>query len=139
MVDLNPFVAMITSFSIASAIARLASGPCDQSSPFVPSGSSEAQLNASPIGSSIVRQDQTITTQGDWGHWLRYLRGDTHGAKDLVVLAVTLKPGQAPHPPHRHAEEELMILTKGTGIWHLDGKQTAANEGDVLYAAPWSV
>jgi uncharacterized cupin superfamily protein len=26
----------------------------------------------------------------------------------------TLNPGQVPHPPHRHAEEELMILKEGT-------------------------
>jgi quercetin dioxygenase-like cupin family protein len=26
----------------------------------------------------------------------------------------TLNPGEAPHPPHRHPEEELMILKEGT-------------------------
>jgi quercetin dioxygenase-like cupin family protein len=55
----------------------------------------------------------------------------------MVVLAVTLKPGQAPHPPHQHAEEEFMILTEGVGTWHLDGKEFSARKGDVLYAAPW--
>jgi quercetin dioxygenase-like cupin family protein len=55
----------------------------------------------------------------------------------MVVLAVTLKPGQAPHPSHRHAEEEFMILAEGTGTWHLDGKEMPARKGDVVYAAPW--
>jgi endonuclease YncB( thermonuclease family) len=55
----------------------------------------------------------------------------------MVVLAVTLKPGKAPHPPHQHAEEEFMILADGTGTWHLDGKEWPARKGDVVYAAPW--
>jgi hypothetical protein len=57
----------------------------------------------------------------------------------MIVLAVTLKPGQAPHPPHQHAEEEFMILAEGSGIWTLDGKETPARKGDVLYAAPWTL
>jgi hypothetical protein len=54
----------------------------------------------------------------------------------MTVLAVTLKPGQEPHPPHRHAEEEFLILAEGTGTWHLDGKEIPARKGDVAYAAP---
>jgi hypothetical protein len=57
----------------------------------------------------------------------------------MVVLVVALKPGQAPHPPHRHAEEEFMILAEGTGTWHLDGKELPARKGDVVYAAPWTM
>jgi mannose-6-phosphate isomerase-like protein (cupin superfamily) len=57
----------------------------------------------------------------------------------MVVLVVTLKPGQAPHPPHRHAEEEFMILADGSGTWTLDRKEIAAKKGDVVYAAPWTM
>jgi len=92
-----------------------------------------------PIASALVRSDDAVPTRGDWGGWLRYFRGDTHGTRDMVVLAVTLKPGQAPHPPHRHAEEEFMILAEGSGTWHLDGKESPARKGDVVYAAPWTM
>ena len=87
----------------------------------------------------MVRAEDAVPTRGEWGEWRRYFRGDTHGTTDLVVLAVTLKPGQAPHPPHRHAEEEFMILAEGTGAWTLDGKELPARKGDVLYAAPWAM
>jgi endonuclease YncB( thermonuclease family)/mannose-6-phosphate isomerase-like protein (cupin superfamily) len=87
----------------------------------------------------VVRADDAAPTRGDWGQWLRYFRGDTHGTRDMVVLAVTLKPGHAPHPPHRHPEEEFMILAEGTGTWTLDGKEMPARKGDVLYAAPWTL
>jgi mannose-6-phosphate isomerase-like protein (cupin superfamily) len=91
------------------------------------------------IAAALVRAGDAAVVRGDWGHWLRYFRGDTHGSRDLVVLAVTLKPGQAPHPAHEHAEEELMILATGAGEWHVDGKQLPAKPGDVVYAAPWTM
>jgi quercetin dioxygenase-like cupin family protein len=92
-----------------------------------------------PIASGLVRGEDAVPTRGEWGEWRRYFRGETHGTKDMVVLAVTLKPGQAPHPPHRHAEEEFMILADGAGTWSLDGKDIPARKGDVVYAAPWTM
>jgi mannose-6-phosphate isomerase-like protein (cupin superfamily)/endonuclease YncB( thermonuclease family) len=91
------------------------------------------------LASGLVHSEEAVPTRGNWGGWLRYFRGDTHGAIDMVVLSVTLVPGAAPHPPHRHAEEEFMILTEGSGTWHLDGKDLPARKGDVLYAAPWAM
>jgi quercetin dioxygenase-like cupin family protein len=92
-----------------------------------------------PIATAMVRAEDAAPTRGEWGEWRRYFRGDTYGTQDMVVLAVTLKPGQAPHPPHRHAEEECMILAEGSGTWYLDGKEIVARKGDVVYAAPWSM
>ena len=91
------------------------------------------------LPSAVVRAAEAVPTRGPWGEWLRYFRGDTFGTSDMVVLAVCLKPGQAPHPPHQHAEEEFMILAEGAGAWHLDGKELPAKKGDVLYAAPWTM
>src|SRR5262245_16751064 len=86
---------------------------------------------ARPLASALVRAEEAVPTGGDWGEWRRYFRGETHGTKDLVVLVVTLKPGHAPHSPHRHAEEEFLILAEGTGTWHLaPGREgTARPEG----------
>ena len=57
-----------------------------------------------PLASSLVRVDAAVPTRGPWGEWLRFLRGPTHGTKDLVVLVVILKPGQEPHPPHQQPQ-----------------------------------
>jgi mannose-6-phosphate isomerase-like protein (cupin superfamily) len=91
------------------------------------------------LESALVRMDDAAPTRGDWGQWLRYFRDDTHGTRDMIVLAVTLKPGKAPHPPHQHAEEEFMILAEGSGTWTLNDKEMPARKGDVLYAAPWAL
>jgi quercetin dioxygenase-like cupin family protein len=34
----------------------------------------------------------------------------------------TLEQGASPHPPHRHPEEEFLIVADGTGIIECDGK-----------------
>jgi mannose-6-phosphate isomerase-like protein (cupin superfamily) len=104
-----------------------------------PPGGVVHALAEGPLPSGLVRTRDAVPTRGEWGEWLRYFKGQTHGTTDLVVLAVTLKPGQAPHPPHRHAEEEFMILAEGSGRWHLDGKDSPAVKGDAVYAAPWSM
>src|SRR5262245_62088514 len=92
-----------------------------------------------PLASALIRGEDAAPTRGEWGEWRRYFRGDTYGTRDMVVLVVTLKPNEAPHPPHQHAEEEFMILAEGVGTWTLDGKEIAAKKGDVVYAAPWTM
>jgi mannose-6-phosphate isomerase-like protein (cupin superfamily) len=91
------------------------------------------------LTSEVVRVEDAVPTRGPWGEWRRYFRGETLGTRDMTVLAVTLKPGQEPHPPHQHAQEEFMILAEGHGVWHLDGKEIPARKGDAVYAAPWAM
>jgi mannose-6-phosphate isomerase-like protein (cupin superfamily) len=38
----------------------------------------------------------------------------TPALADLECHITTLNPGESPHPPHQHADEELMILKEGT-------------------------
>ncbi len=55
----------------------------------------------------------------------------------LTALAsgfVTLEPGAQPHPPHRHPEEEIMIVGEGTGEFFLDGVTSQVKTGDALFA-----
>ncbi len=53
----------------------------------------------------------------------------------LEMHETTLAPGQSPHPPHRHAHEELMIVRSGT-IEALQGTVTRqAGPGSVVFMA----
>jgi quercetin dioxygenase-like cupin family protein len=122
---LAPAALLATGFAAACLLLPLRSGHAQA-------------LAERPLASGLVRAEDAVPTRGDWGEWRRYFRGETHGTKDMIVLVVTLKPGQAPHPPHRHAEEEFMILAEGSGTWTFNGKEIPARKGDVLYAAPWS-
>ncbi len=47
----------------------------------------------------------------------------------------TLNPGESPHAPHRHADEEIMILKEGT-LAAIQGDQTnTVNAGGIIFEA----
>ena len=47
----------------------------------------------------------------------------------------TLNPGQALHPPHKHVEEELMIVREGTVETTLNGQTTRVEVGGMIFCA----
>jgi mannose-6-phosphate isomerase-like protein (cupin superfamily) len=47
-----------------------------------------------------------------------------------------LGPHGVPHPPHRHAHEEMILLMQGTLEFFLNGSWTRAEAGSLLFAAP---
>ena len=46
-----------------------------------------------------------------------------------------LDPGASPHPPHRHPEEEFLIVAAGTGEIECGGQTTTVGPGDIMYCA----
>jgi XRE family transcriptional regulator, regulator of sulfur utilization len=47
----------------------------------------------------------------------------------------TLNPGEAPHPPHRHADEELMVIKEGTLAALQDDKTNIVTTGGIIFEA----
>jgi len=64
------------------------------------------------------------------------LDGSTPSTQSMQVGRFTLSVGATPHPPHKHPEEELLIVTRGTGEVFCDGKTVAVKAGAVMYADP---
>ncbi len=71
----------------------------------------------------------------DFGVHRMYFEGPTDQLKLMVAGSVTLKPGATPHPPHQHEEEEIMVVTEGTGIIGLNGVDKAVGPGSMMYSA----
>jgi quercetin dioxygenase-like cupin family protein len=46
-----------------------------------------------------------------------------------------LEAGLAPHPPHHHLHEEILILREGTVEVMIEGKTTRLEPGSVAYIA----
>ena len=65
-----------------------------------------------------------------------YFEGQTAGTRNFVVGQFRLKPGQEPHPIHKHPEEEILIVTSGKGEICCDGKITKIGPGSVMYTSP---
>lgn len=65
----------------------------------------------------------------------QYFEGPTDQLKLMVAGSVTLNPGATPHPPHQHEEEEIMLVTEGTGVIGLNGKDKKVGPGSMMYSA----
>ncbi|HTJ30081.1 MAG TPA: cupin domain-containing protein [Acidobacteriaceae bacterium] len=63
-----------------------------------------------------------------------HFNGPTQQLSALASGLVTLEPGAQPHPPHRHPEEEIMIVGEGTGEFILNGVSTQVKTGDMVFA-----
>lgn len=65
------------------------------------------------------------------------LEGKTFALDHFEIHASTLEPGQAPHPPHTHAdEEELMIIKEGTVKITIAGVRKILGPGSIAFAMP---
>lgn len=61
--------------------------------------------------------------------------GLTHTGFHVDLHETELAPGAAPHAPHRHEHEEIVMIREGTLEITIEGKVTTAGPGSVVYAA----
>lgn len=98
----------------------------------------ETQGGANGAGPSVIKSESDITPDpADWGTFYPYFTEATHALDPVLVGVAKISAGQHIHPPHRHADEEYLMVTKGRGIWYLNGEETEAVEGDILFARAW--
>lgn len=63
------------------------------------------------------------------------LRGATHTGFPIELHETELGPGQAPHPPHHHVKEEMVLIREGTLEVTIAGKVSTLGPGSVAYVA----
>jgi quercetin dioxygenase-like cupin family protein len=59
--------------------------------------------------------------------------GLTHNGVEVDGHLTELPPGGAPHPPHRHPHEEIIVIVKGTMEVTISGKSSRLGPGGVAY------
>ena len=64
-----------------------------------------------------------------------HYNGPTDQLQVMCTGMAVLDPGASPHPPHRHPEEEFMIVADGTGEIECDGRTTQVGPGAIMYCA----
>jgi len=64
-----------------------------------------------------------------------HYNGPTDMLSGMCTGMAVLDPGASPHPPHRHPEEEFLIVASGTGEIECAGKTTKVGPGDIMYCA----
>jgi quercetin dioxygenase-like cupin family protein len=63
------------------------------------------------------------------------LNGETHSGFPLELHMTELGAGQAPHPPHHHVHEELLMLQQGSLDATINGQATHITAGSVVFLA----
>lgn len=63
------------------------------------------------------------------------LNGTIHDGCPLEMHITELAPGLAPHPPHHHGHDEVVIIRQGTMAVTVSGKTTNLGPGSVVFFA----
>jgi mannose-6-phosphate isomerase-like protein (cupin superfamily) len=100
-----------------------------------------AQEKAKYLASGTLTADQVKVQEATFegkptGKLAVYYDGNTPGTRNFVSGRFELRPGTEPHPPHVHAEEEILIVASGKGEIFCDGKTTPVGPGTIMYTAP---
>ena len=91
---------------------------------------SGALLQSSVVKAEGIRPEGAAPGARAYVHF----NGPTVQLAALASGFVTLDPGAQPHPPHRHPEEEIMIVGEGTGEFSINGVATQVMRGDMVFA-----
>ena len=62
-------------------------------------------------------------------------KSPTATVDQLEMHVTTLNPGQSPHPPHRHVNEELIIMREGECETLSNGNWVKVSPGSVVFNA----
>ena len=80
------------------------------------------EIQAKPSGTGITKAKQVF-------------RDPTATLDELELHVSTLPVGQSPHPPHKHPDEELIIVKEGSVESTLNGKTYQLGPGSVIFQA----
>lgn len=106
---------------------------------FAASGSislAAAESDARPqMGSEVFDWNAIPVRPTPSGSVRSFFNAPTATLEDLELHVTTLNPGHEPHPPHRHPEEEMMIVREGTIEALSNGVWKPAGPGSVIFNA----
>ncbi len=90
---------------------------------------------AEKLPNSTRGAGEATLTHETFGDLRVYYDGPTGQLSAMTAGSLRLKPGMSPHPPHQHPEEEIMVVTEGTGEITVEGKATQVSPGSMMYCA----
>ena len=87
------------------------------------------------LGSATFDWDSFKVTPNEFGSQRQILRAPTATLDELEMHVTTLLPGKTSHEPHRHANEELVIIREGTLETFANNTWEAVGSGSVIFNA----
>jgi quercetin dioxygenase-like cupin family protein len=87
------------------------------------------------IGSAVFDWNAVTAKPTDVGSVRSFFTVRTPTLERLEVHVTTLNPGKSPHPPHRHPNEEMIIIQQGTVEALINGEWKRVGPGSVIFFA----
>jgi quercetin dioxygenase-like cupin family protein len=90
---------------------------------------------AGQAGSKAFRMEDLQARGSGPMRTFQILTGDTHTGYQIDLHESELAAGEAPHPPHHHVHEEMMLIREGLIEITIAGKKTQLGPGSGAYIA----
>jgi quercetin dioxygenase-like cupin family protein len=87
------------------------------------------------MGSTAFDWTKMEARQTKVGSVRQVCRNATATLDELECHITTLNAGESPHPPHKHADEEVLILKEGTLEVTLGDRTEVVGPGSVIFQA----
>lgn len=87
------------------------------------------------MSSSIFDWDSIEVKPTKVGATRKFFQAPTATLDELECHVTTLNPGETPHPPHKHPDEEVIIIKEGTVEALTNGQLKRIGPGSVIFQA----
>jgi quercetin dioxygenase-like cupin family protein len=94
-----------------------------------------AQSPSKPLSSSVFEWERLAVKRTANGERRDIVDSPTATFVNLESHVTTLDEGKASHAPHRHDDEEIVIVKDGTLVVTIEGKSQRAGAGSMLFFA----
>lgn len=95
-----------------------------------------AQSGRSVMGSRVFDWRAIAEKPTKVGARRDFFQAPTATLDELECHVTTLNPGEIPHPPHKHADEELVIVKDGTlEVQQANDQPRSVGPGSVIFQA----
>ena len=96
---------------------------------------SAARTQNKVMGSSIFDWNSFEAKKTNVGARREVLKAPTATLDELECHITTLNPGETPHPPHKHPDEEIVIIKEGTVESLVNGQLKTVGPGSIIFQA----
>ena len=121
-------------------VAGLISVPCTLSA--LAASTPEGETGAQIMGSQVFAWEEMKPVMTATGEVRPLCEAQTATFDKREMHVTTLSPGEAPHPPHRHVNENLILIREGqcetlsNGVWVRVGPRSVVfNASNVLHGS----
>jgi XRE family transcriptional regulator, regulator of sulfur utilization len=121
---------------LASAEAKPQAAPAAVPTPAAapaPTPAAENVMGSPVMGSKVFDWNAMVDKPTKTGSVRTVCSSPTATLENLEIHISTLNPGMMPHPPHKHPNEELIVLRQGTIETLSNGEWIRVGPGSVIF------